>query len=220
MDEKIRVFLVDDQPIVRHGLSLLLEEQPNISIVGEASDGKEAVEGVLRVRPDVVLMDLDMPGLSGLEATKQITDVAPDISILILTVHDLEDYLVQALQANAKGYLLKGGNVDELVKAVQTVYAGDVFIYPRMATKLVSGYMRRLQPYNEDDGYGKLSNREREVLPMLAENYTNQEVGNKLGLSQYTIQTYRQRIMKKLGLHNKHELLRYALTKDLITLGD
>ena len=107
MDEKIRVFLVDDQPIVRHGLSLLLEEQTDISIVGEAGDGKEAVEGVLRVRPDVVLMDLDMPGISGLEATKQITDVAPDIPILILTVHDLEDYLVQALQATRKVICLR-----------------------------------------------------------------------------------------------------------------
>ena len=152
---KIRVFLTDDQPIVRRGLALLLREEGDIEVVGEAADGRESIEGVQELTPDVVLMDIGMPGMSGLEATSQIVDAVPGVSVLILTVHDREDFLFEALQAGALGYVLKTARVDELLAAIRTVHAGDVFVYPRMATKLVGRvpqahrHQRRRRPLHQ-----------------------------------------------------------------------
>lgn len=217
-EERVRVFLADDQPIVRRGIALILAEDPGIEVVGEAGDGWETVERVLVLTPQVVLMDIDMPGISGLEATKRITETAPDVAVLMLTIHDREDFLFQSLQYGARGYLLKAASVDELLGAIRTVRSGDVFIYPRMATKLVGDYMRRMRSTDGGDQYGRLSAREREVLPLLAESHTNQEIANTLHLSPYTVQTYRQRIMRKLDLHSRTELLKYALRARLISL--
>ena len=216
----IRVVLADDQPIVRRGLTLLLQQEANIEVVGEASDGCEAIERVRRLLPDVVLMDIEMPGLSGLDATREIAQAVPKVSVLILTIYDREDFLFQALQAGAMGFVLKTANVEELVGAIRTVNAGEIFIHPRMATKLVGEYLRRVRSSSGEDSYDRLSVREREVLPLLAESHTNQEIAGMLHLSPYTVPTYRQRIMRKLDLHNRTELLKYALRRRLINLED
>ena len=216
---QIRVVVADDQPIVRRGIVLLLEQEPGIDVIGEAGDGWDTVECVRRLRPDVVLMDIEMPGLSGLEATKQITESGSGVSMLMLTVYDREDYLFEALQAGAHGYLLKTADTEELVGAIRTLYSGEVFIHPRMATKLVDDLLRRIQSDRSEDSYQQLSTREREVLPFLAESYTNQEIAEILHLSPYTVQTYRQRIMRKLDLHSRTDLLKYALRKKIVSLG-
>ena len=197
---------------------MLLQQESDIEVVGEAGEGEEAVELAQRLRPDVVLMDIRMPGISGLDATRQIDDVATDVSVLILTVRDREDFLFQALQSGALGYILKSADVDVLVGAIRTVRAGDVFIYPSMAKKLVGGYLKGTWASHHDGDYNKLSTREREVLPLLAESHTNQEIAGMLHLSPYTIQTYRQRIMRKLDVHSRTELLKYALRKRLVSL--
>ena len=214
---EISVLIADDQPIVRRGVALLLEEEAGITVLGEAADGWETFEAVKRLRPDVVLMDVDMPG-SGLDATRRITESVPDVSVLILTVHDREDFLFQALQTGALGYILKTATITELTDAIRTVHAKDVFIYPRMATKLVGNYLKRVGTNGRQDGYDRLSTREREVLPLLAESHTNQEIADVLHLSPYTVQTYRQRIMRKLDIHSRSELLKYALRNGLVSL--
>ncbi len=214
----IRVLIADDQPVVRRGITLLLGEEADLEVVGEAGDGLQAVDSARRLRPDVVLMDIDMPSLSGLEATRQIVETLDDVAVLILTVYDREDFLFQALQAGAMGFVLKTACVEELIGGIRTVKSGEVFIYPQMATKLVGDYVRRTHMHPGEEGYQKLSGRERQVLPLLAESYTNQEIASQLHLSPFTVQTYRQRIMRKLDLHSRTELLKYALRNRLISL--
>ncbi len=217
---KIRVFLADRQSVVRGGIALLLQLETDIEIVGEASDGNEVVGSVQELLPDVLLMEIDLPGVNGLDATRQITESAPTVSVLILTASEREDHLSQALKAGASGYMLKRANIDELVGAIRSVHSGETYIYPRMATKLVADYIKRLHNGNrQGDSYDMLSLREWEVLPLLAEGHTNHEIGDLLFVSPYTVQTYRQRIMKKLNLHSGTDLLRYALHKGIIKLG-
>lgn len=217
---KIRVLLADDHTVVRGGIALLLQLEADIEIVGEAGDGHEVIGSVRELLPDVLLMDIDLSGINGLDATRQITESVPGVSVLILTASEREDHLSQALKAGASGYMLKRASIEELVEAIRSVHSGKTSIYPRMATKLVTDYVRRLQNGNaQEDSYGMLSLREREVLPLLAEGHTNHEIGDLLFVSHYTVQTYRQRIMKKLDLHSGTELLRYALRKGIIKLG-
>ena len=217
---KIRVFLADAQPVVRSGIALLLQLEEDIEIVGEAGDGREVIGSVRELLPDVLLMDIDLSGIDGLDATRQISESVPAVSVLILTASEREDDLSQALKAGASGYMLKRANIEELVGAIRSVHSGETFIYPRMTTKLVADYVRRLNNGNgQQDLYRMLSLREREVLPLLAEGHTNHEIGDLLFVSPYTVQTYRQRIMKKLNLHSGTELLRYALRKGIIKLG-
>ena len=163
-------------------------------------------------------MDIELSGITGLDATRQIAESVPGVSVLILTASEREDYLSQALKAGASGYVLKRANTEELVGAIRSVHSGEMFIYPRMTTKLVNDYVKRLQNSKGHDPYERLSLREREVLPLLAEGHKNHEIGILLCVSPYTVQTYRQRIMKKLDLHNGTELLRYALRRGLIKL--
>ncbi|MCH7786485.1 MAG: response regulator transcription factor [Chloroflexi bacterium] len=217
---KIRVFLADAQPVVRSGIALLLQLEEDIEIVGESGDGREVIGSVRELLPDVLLMDIDLSGIDGLDATRQISESVPAVSVLILTASEREDDLSQALKAGASGYMLKRANIEELVGAIRSVHSGETFIYPRMTTKLVADYVRRLHNGNgQEDLYSMLSLREREVLPLLAEGHTNHEIGDLLFVSPYTVQTYRQRIMKKLNLHSGTELLRYALRKGIIKLG-
>ena len=217
-DSAIRVFLADDHPVVRRGLSLVISEQDDMQVIGEAEDGAEAVDSIRRLRPDVALMDIDMPNLSGIEATKRIAESNPEIAVLILTAYDREDLLFQALQAGAAGYALKMTNAEDLLAAVRTVNSGEVCISPTMATKLVGDYLKRSKNPDDPDTYRKLSSREREVLPLLAEGHTHHSIADLLHVSPYTVQTYRQRIMRKLDLHSSTELLRYALKKGLVSL--
>ena len=217
---KIRVFLADAQPVVRSGIALLLQLEEDIEIVGEAGDGREVIGSVRELLPDVLLMDIDLSGIDGLDATRQISESVPSVSVLILTASEREDDLSQALKAGASGYMLKRANIEELVGAIRSVHSGETFIYPRMTTKLGADDVRRLNNgTGQPDLYRLRRLREREVLPLLAEGHTNHEIGDLLFVSPYTVQTYRQRIMKKLNLHSGTELLRYALRKGIIKLG-
>ena len=216
----MRVLIVDDHEIMRQGLKALLESHEDIEVVGEATNGQEAVEETARLRPDVVLMDITMPGMNGLEATQVIKKADPGAKILILTMHQDEAYFFKILEAGASGYFIKGGSMSELVTALQAVANGDVFLYPTMAKKLLVDYLQQAKtgPYKEKlDG---LTPREQEVLKLVAEGHSAQEIGAKLFLSPATVQTHRANIMAKLNLHRRTELTKYAIKHGLISLDE
>jgi len=213
---RIRVLVADDHVVIREGIRLLLEAQPDIEVVGEASDGWEAWKKALKLRPDVVLMDITMPGVGGLEATRQLRATMPDIRVLVLTMHEGEDFFFGMLQAGASGYVLKGASSHELLNAIRSVHQGGIYLYPTMTKKLVSDYLSR--PSWEQTGYDDLTSRERDVLTLIAEGLTTQEIADKLMISANTIQTHRHNIMEKLNLRNKSELIKYAIRKGLITV--
>ncbi len=215
---KMRVLIADDHVIVREGLRALLEAQPDIKVVGEAADGEEAVKKTREVQPDIVLMDITMPGMNGLEATRQIRQHSPDVKILALTMHEGNEYFFKILDAGASGYFIKGGSSSELISALRAVWGGDVFLYPTMAKKLLSDYLRRVRTGQDKESYDGLTNREREILKLIAEGHTNQEIAELLVLSTATVQTHRAHIMAKLGLHSRTELIKYAIRRGFITL--
>jgi DNA-binding NarL/FixJ family response regulator len=215
---KIRVLIADDHVIVREGLRTLLEAQSNIEVVGEATGGEEAVNKTKDVQPDVVLMDITMPGMNGLEATRQIRKNSPDVKILVLTMHEDDDYFFSILEAGASGYFIKGGSSSELISALQAVWRGDVFIYPTMAKKLLSDYLQRVKTGQDEENYDGLTERQREILKLIAEGHTNQEIADLLVLSVATVQTHRAHIMAKLGLRSRTELIKYAIRRGFITL--
>ncbi len=215
---KMRVLIADDHVIVREGLRALLEAQPDIKVVGEAADGEEAVKKTREVQPDIVLMDITMPGMNGLEATRQIRQHSPDVKILALTMHEGNEYFFKILDAGASGYFIKGGSSSELISALRAVWSGDVFLYPTMAKKLLSDYLRRVRTGQDKESYDGLTNREREILKLIAEGHTNQEIAELLVLSVATVQTHRAHIMAKLGLHSRTELIKYAIRRGFITL--
>lgn len=216
---KIRVLLVDDHPVLRVGLRTLLESEPDMEVVGEAGDGQEAVELARRLCPDVVVMDIAMPGVNGLEATRRIRamDDCETLKVLVLTVHAQERYLFPVLQAGASGYVLKSAADTELVTAIRVVANGGVFLYPSAARMLLEDYLHRARLGEEKDSYETLGERERDVLRLAAEGYTASEIAERLSLSVKTVETYRARIMEKLGLHSRADLVRYALRRGLLT---
>lgn len=216
--KKIRVLIADDHAIVREGLRALLDGQPDIEVVGEATDGEEAVKMTSQLQPNIVLMDITMPRLSGLEAIGQIKRQQPDVKILVLTMHESDDYFFKTLEAGASGYFIKGGSSKELVNAIYTVWNGDVFIYPSMTKKLLSDYVRRVSTGVERDTYDGLTAREREILKLIAQGNTNQEIADQLVLSVATVQTHRAHIIAKLGLHRRADLVKYAIKRGFITL--
>lgn len=215
---KMKVLIVDDHVIVREGLRALLETHPDIKIVGEAADGKEALSKVEEVKPDIVLMDITMPGINGLEATRQIKQHNPDVKILVLTVHEGDEYFFKMLTAGASGYFVKGGSSNELVSAMRTVWHGDVYLYPTVAKKLLGEYLQRVRAGKNKEDYGGLTNRERQILKLIAEGDSNQKIAEFLVLSPTTVQTHRAHIMAKLGLHSRTELVKYAIRHGFITL--
>ena len=215
---EIRVFLTDDQPIVQSGLTLLLNEQPDMSVVGASTQVMDIIEAIQEAHPDVVLMDIDMSGVQIFDTINRIIETFPDVAVLVLTIHDEEEFLFQALQAGALGYLLKNDSVEDLLTAIRTINSGDAFICTVMTTKLVGDYVKRTDSSYGEDVHERLSMREREALPLLAEGRTNEDIANMLSISPYAVQTYRQRIMKKLDLHSRTELLKYALRRGLISL--
>ncbi len=214
---KIRILIADDHPVLRRGLRALIEEEPDMEVVGEAGNGLEAVQLAERLRPDVVIMDISMPELDGLEATRRIRERSPSTYILILTVHAHERYLFPVLKAGASGYVRKTAADEELVEAIRVVARGDVFLYPSATRMLLDDYLAQVRAGREQDSYESLSEREREILRLLAEGYTNAEIAQKLSLSVKTVETYRTRIMEKLHLRTRAELVRYALRKGLIS---
>jgi DNA-binding NarL/FixJ family response regulator len=214
---KIRILIADDHPVLRRGLRALIEEEPDMEVVGEAGNGLEAVQLAERLRPDVVIMDISMPELDGLEATRRIRERSPSTYILILTVHAQERYLFPVLKAGASGYVRKTAADEELIEAIRVVARGDVFLYPSATRMLLDDYLAQVRAGREQDSYESLSEREREILRLLAEGHTNAEIAQKLNLSVKTVETYRTRIMEKLHLRTRAELVRYALRKGLIS---
>lgn len=215
---KMRVLIADDHAVVREGFRNLLEAEPDIEVVGEATNGEEAVQKTEEIEPDIVLMDITMPGVNGLEATYQIRKKNPDVKILVLTMHEGDEYFFKFLDAGASGYFIKGGSSSELIAALRVVWQGDVFLYPTMAKKLLSDYLQRVKQGSDKETYDGLTNREREVLKLIAEGHTNQEIATLLVLSVATVQTHRAHIMAKLGLRSPTELVKYALRRGFITL--
>lgn len=216
--DKIRVLIAEDHAIVREGLRTLMEAQPDIEVVGEATNGEEAVNKTREVQPDIVLMDITMPVLNGLEATRQIKQNSPGVRILVLTMHESDEYFFSILEAGASGYFIKGGSSAELVSALRAVWRGDVFIYPVMAKKLLSDYLHRVKAGQDKESYDGLTDRQREVLKLIAEGYTNQEIADLLVLSVATVQTHRAHIMAKLEFRSRTELIKYAIRRGFITL--
>ncbi|HET8626311.1 MAG TPA: response regulator transcription factor [Thermomicrobiales bacterium] len=214
----IRVLLADDHGILRAGLRALLASEPDIEVVGEAADGEEAVAQAADLRPDVVVMDIAMPGLDGLEATRRIRDRGLPCKVLILTVHAEERYLLPVLRAGGAGYVQKSGADTDLLEAIRTVARGDAFLYPGAARLLLAEYLDR-----EAGGHDRnrdLSERERQVLALTAEGYSAQEVAERLFLSPKTVETYRERAMHKLGLRRRADLVHYALRSGLLQSPD
>ncbi|MDO8735806.1 MAG: response regulator transcription factor [Thermoleophilia bacterium] len=214
---KIRILLADDHAILRAGLVRLLSEEPDIEVVGEADNGREAVQKVQELHPDIVLMDIGMPVMNGMEATKQIKKRDSDVKILVLTMHDNEEYLFQVLQAGASGYVLKKAADSDLVNAIHVVSRGDCFLYPSAAKMVVEDYLEKLKHGQEPtSSFDTLTDREREILTLVAEGYTNREIAEALFISVKTVETHKANIMEKLNLHKRAELVRYAIKKGML----
>lgn len=208
MADKIRVLIADDHTIVRSGVHLLLEGEADIEVVGEALNGHEALAQAEKLQPDVILMDISMPEMDGLEATRQVKARWPAIKVLMLTMHRSDEYFFEALKIGASGYILKAADTDELVNAVRVVGQGEVFLYPSMAKKLLNDYLRRLDANSRIEAL--LSDREKEIMQMLVEGYSNKEIAARLVVSLSTVHTHRSNLMRKLGLSSQHELVHYA----------
>jgi two-component system response regulator NreC len=216
MTDKIRVVLVDDHPVVRLGLSALIDSEPGMEVVGKGSNGLEGVQLAETLRPDVVVMDISMPEMDGLEATRRIRSGGMGVQVLILTVHAQERYLFPVLKAGAAGYVLKSTVDTELLDAIRTVAKGGAFLYPGATRMLLEDYVHRLQSGASAEAYDSLSDREQEVLKLIALGYTASEAAEKLSLSPKTVETYRTRIMQKLELLNRADLVKYALSHGLL----
>lgn len=212
----IRIVLVDDHGVLRGGLRALLDAEPDMAVVGEAGTGEEGIELTRRLKPDVVVMDLSMPGIGGLEATRQIAALGLGTRVLVLTMHAEEEYLLPVLEAGGSGYVRKTSADEDLVHAIRTVARDEVFLYPSATKLLLQGYRVRRQEADEPDPLAELSDREREVLQMTAAGYTSSEIGKKLFISPKTVDTYRARIMTKLGLTHRSELVQLALRAGLL----
>jgi two-component system response regulator NreC len=213
---KIRILLADDHTVMRAGLRLLLEREQDMVVVGEAEDGRRTVELAEEHRPDVVVLDIAMPNLNGIEAARQIAGKQPKTSIVILSMHSDESYVMRALKAGARAYLLKDSAEADLIRAVRAVYDGKSFFSPAVSKMLLEDYVRQLQERGEEDSYELLTTREREILQLLAEGKSNKDVANLLNLSLYTVETHRAHILQKLGLHTIPDLILYAVRKGII----
>jgi two-component system response regulator NreC len=216
--EQIKVLLVDDHAILREGVHALLAREPDIEVVGEAADGLEALEKVPELKPDVVIMDIVMPRMNGLEATRLIRERHPESRVLILSMYDDHEYVVQIIQAGASGYVLKRVVTEDLVRAIHEVHAGESFLYPPIAAKLIGDYLRVTRGELRESLGEPLTSREREILKLIAEGFTNQEIAGQLGLSRKTVDSHRANAMRKLDLHDVTEVVKYAIRTGLITL--
>jgi len=213
---EIRLLLVDDHEIVRLGLKMLLENQSDISIIAEAGSGMQAIEIVNMLLPDVVVMDITLPDISGIEATRRIKQAHPEVAIIALTIHEDEQYFFEMLKAGASGYIPKRAASEDLIQAIRVTFAGDIYLYPSLAKALVSDFLTTASMGNEKTTMNGLTSREQEILALLAEGCTNDEIANKLVISIHTVERHRENVMRKLNLHSRSELVKYAIRKGLI----
>ncbi|MDP4169780.1 MAG: response regulator transcription factor [Bacillota bacterium] len=215
----IKILLVDDHAVVRMGLSMLLSTHPGMHVVGEASEGNEGIRKALEMKPDVVVMDLSMPhGKDGLSATSELKKQMPEVNILILTMHDDEEYLFRAIQAGAAGCILKSAPHDELLSAIQTVSQGDAYLHPSATKRLMEEYLGGLKQGNTDT-FNLLSDREKEVLTLVAKGFSNKEIAEQLVISVKTVETHKGNLMEKLQMKTRPELVAYAVKKGLLGYG-
>jgi two-component system response regulator NreC len=219
--KRIRILIADDHAVLRAGLRRLIGEQSDMDVVGEAADGEEAVRRTRELRPDVALMDLTMPGLGGLKAIERIRQDRPETRVLVLTMHDVPAYLRSVLAAGGSGYVVKRAADSELLSAIRSVHRGRTVLDPTLAVQVVqSGLGKRTPSSTAGSGAPHLSQREQEVLDLVAQGYTNQQIADRLGLSVKTVETYRARLVQKLGLRSRAELLRYAMDTGLFGRKD
>jgi len=216
--QKIKVLIVDDHTLVRDGIRALLSLVADIKVVGEAANGREALEKVKKLAPDVVLMDLAMPILSGLEATRRIRKRFPGIKVLALTQYEDREYIVPTIEAGARGFVSKTAAFSELASAIQAVYQGGSFLSPMAAAAVVEECQQKVAIEGEKDSYQNLTDREREMLKLVAEGYTAKEIADMLVIGLRTVETHKTNLMKKLNIHNKADLIRFAIRKGIITV--
>jgi DNA-binding NarL/FixJ family response regulator len=214
---RLTILLGDDHTLVRQGLRKILEEQPDWEIVAEASDGREAVSQTLSLEPDIAVLDIGMPLLNGIEATRQITRRLPEINVLILSMHSEEAYITQAMKAGARGYLLKDSADTELINAISAVGSGKSFFSPAVAKVMLDDYVRHLSDKGIFDRFDTLSEREREIFQLIAEAHSNKEIADLLSVSPATVETHRAHILQKLDVHNTAELVLYAVRHGIIS---
>jgi two-component system response regulator NreC len=212
----IRILLVDDHEVVRTGIKMLLEGQPDMQIVGEASNGKEALEKTRKLSPNVIVMDITLPDITGIQATQQLQTSYPDIAIVTLTIHEDEQYFFEMLQAGASGYIPKRAAPEDLITAIRAAN-NETYIYPSLAKILVGDYLSRSRQEPDKITLDGITPREQEVLELLAEGYSNVEIAEKLSISKHTVARHRENLMRKLELHNRSELVKYAIRKGLIS---
>ncbi|MGA2192801.1 MAG: response regulator transcription factor [Nitrospirota bacterium] len=218
MEGSVKILIADDHTIVRQGLKALLEAQPGFQVIGEAENGREAVKKAQELVPDVIIMDIAMPILNGLEATRQIKRMLPDVKVLALTMHNDEEYVFQILKSGASGYLVKETAANELITAVQSVKSGNPFFSPLISRKIMESYLKDDEEKKARMEPDKLTNREKEVLQLIAEGYTNNEIANLMNISVKTVETHRAHIMSKLDIHDVAGLIKYAIRKGLVVL--
>jgi DNA-binding NarL/FixJ family response regulator len=214
---QIRVLLADDHTLIRAGLRMVVDAQPDLTVVGEANDGREAVATATKLKPEVVVMDIGMPSLNGIEACRQIRAALPDTQVVMLSMHSDEGYVLRALKAGAKAYLLKDSAEADLARAIRAAAAGKSFFSPAVGQVLLEDYMRKLERTGAEDSYELLSPREREILQLVAEGKSSKDIANLLDLSVYTVETHRSRVMQKLHLRGIPELILYAVRKGIIS---
>ncbi|MEH7501919.1 response regulator transcription factor [Neobacillus drentensis] len=215
----IKILLVDDHAVVRMGLKMLLNTNPEMEVIGEASEGNEGIKKALKLKPDVVVMDLSMPhGKDGLSATTELKKLKPEINILILTMHDDEEYLFRAIQGGASGCILKSAPHDELMSAIESVAKGDAYLHPSATKRLMEEYLGSVKQ-DGNDTYNLLSDREKEVLTLIAKGYSNKEIAEQLIISVKTVETHKSNLMEKLQMKTRPELVEYAVRKGLLGYG-
>ncbi len=216
MKQRIKIILVDDHPVVRRGISSCLTKHENLQIVGEAGDGREALKKIKELLPDIVLMDIDMPQMNGLAATEVLRKEMPQVKVLILSMHSQAEFVLRIIQSGARGYVLKEANPDDLIKAIETVHSGEVFFSPEVARLALNQYVRG----GTESSQNQLTSREKEVLTQIAEGLSNKEIAWRLGVGVRTVETHRERIMRKLSIHSVAGLTKYAITRGLVTLRE
>ena len=213
---KIQILLVDDHAVVRTGLRMLLENEEDLVLIGEAGNGKQALELATELKPDVVIMDITLPDMSGIEVTQQLKQEHPEVAVVALTIHEDQQYFFEMLRVGASAYVPKRAAPDDLINAIRAAHRGEVYIYPSLGKLLVNDFLSRANEGDEKAAVDGLTLREQEVLARLAEGRTNDEIADELVISTHTVARHRENLMGKLGLHNRSELVKYAIRKGLI----